>query len=491
MTVQPSLMPMAPIEPYGVRGTASADGVASLHLSPGLRSWPILDADGRQVATAHGLLLEGWLGPGLACDGGSIRADTLFADPESFETMVVRGLAGSLLIETLGGPLGRRLYPDCGGTIPVVHCPETRAFGGSADQLFDDAAYTERLLPGRVERLVMGEGRGGWISGTLTAHRGVFRLLPNHYLDLRHFTAHRFWPAPALLAAPAPGLGAAADSVARHMAGFAAAAASQFRIALALTAGLDSRLVLAAFRGHTERLSCFTIDDSGAVDREVAARVCKGLGIRHRGLPVLRASEAELARWDRMVGQALRSNNREVHPTMNALDADVVMTGLFGEPARCFLYAHDWQQVNAIPADALSILGRLKQPRDAELEADTDAWLDPIRHLPRSTVFDLAYLELRMGSWAMGQGPIQKARMWSLMPFAQWPVQEAFLTLSLADRGSERLLPMIGERMWPEAMRFPINRFGDWRDHVGPFARLARPGAAKSLQRYLRKRLAR
>lgn len=356
--------------------------------------------------------------------------------------------------------------------------------------MFDDAEYNDRLLHDRVNKLVRNQGGGGWITGTLTAHRGVERLLCNHYLDLDDFTQHRFWPRPDMFDAP-PTLEEAAQTVAHAMAGYARAVSGRYRAAVALSAGLDSRLVLAAAHGAENPVSCYTIMAGGeGFDREIPVKLCNGLGLRHQSLEVASALPEARWQWDHLVGDAMESANRELHPTLAALDVDISLTGLYGEPARGFLYDHDWRTVNDRPADHLSILARLKQPRDAAVEENIAAWLAPIAHLPRSTVFDLAYLELRMGSWAMGQGPVQKAICMTLMPFAQWCVQRTFLTLPLAERSLGRLLPRIGQILWPEAMAFPINRFGDWRDRLGPFNRLVRVNGAATIKRYLRKRLA-
>lgn len=481
-----------PSEAFGLFADVPASGPLRPVLSNGLRSWPVADADGRIVATVHGLMLEGALGPGLSVDAGVLRAERPIKTAEDIERHVVRGLAGCLVVETAGGPFGRRLYPDCGASLAIVFCPELRQIGGSAGMILDDAAYRDRFLIARHERLVRAEGKAGWISGTLTAHRGVCRLLANHYLDLDNFTQHRFWPSASLLGQAPPTLEEAAQSVARHMRRFGAAAASRFHVAVALTAGLDSRLVLAAFRGQEQSLSAFTLADGHvSFDQDIPPRLCTTMGIRHQSVSIRRADATELARWDQLTGQALSSNNREIHPSLVDVEADVLVNGLYGEPARCFLYRHDWQQVYDREVDALNILARLKQPRDPEMEADIEAWLAPVRDLPRSTVMDLAYLELRMGSWAMGQGPIQKAMRWHLMPFAQWPIQEIFLTLTVADRCSDRLLPRIGEILWPEGMALPINRYGDWRDRLGPLNRLARVDSLTTLRRFLRKKLAR
>ena len=478
---------LPPLAPFGAHGEAPAGLPLRLSLSKGLQSWPVLDASGVRIASIHGLLLEGWLGAGLAIADGALQVNRAIATADDFERHVLRGLNGSFVAETLGGDLGRRLYLDCGGTLPIVYCAEARHLGGSADQLLDDDEYQGRFLSDRFRRLMAAEGTSGWIPGTLTAHRGVSRLLLNHYLDLDDFTQHRFWPHAELLSAPLLPLEEAAAIVARQMAGFSAAAIARYRISIALTAGLDSRLVLASFPGSPGNLSAMTLTDGGvSFDQEMPPRLSAVKGIRHQSVPMLRANEMEIGRWDRMVGHALRSGNRELHPSLRAVEADVISTGLYGEPARCFLYANDWQQVNARAADPLNILARLKQPRDAGMEADIEAWLAPVVHLPRSTVLDLAYLELRMGSWAMGQHPVQNALHLPLLPFAQWSVQEAFLAIGLEARASETLFPRVGEMLWPEGMRVPINCYGDWRDHSGPLWKLMKHGNFETIRRFLR-----
>lgn len=62
-----------------------------------------------------------------------------------------------------------------------------------------------------------------------------------------------------------------------------------------------------------------------------------------------------------MVGHALRTNNREIHLSLRAVDADILVNGLYGEPSRCFLYVHDLEHVNRQTAEALNILARLKK----------------------------------------------------------------------------------------------------------------------------------
>lgn len=478
------------VQPFGVSGTVG-DTEIELQLSSGLRSWPIRDASGEVIAAAHGFLIEKWLGAGLSLYEGEIRTTHTIHTSDDFEQKIIFGLSGLLLFETYGGLLGRRLYPDCGGTIPIVYCAENRRFGASANQLFDRAEYDRRLLRKRVDKLINKEGHAGWISGTLTAHAGTERLLANHYLDLDRFTAHRFWPHENMLAAPAPTLPQAVESVAKAMKGFVEALVEQHHVTVALTAGLDSRLILAASRNVIDRVSAYTFSSGiETYDHIVPRKMCAALGMRHEIVPMVLATADELEIWDREVGHAARSFNRLFYPTMARIDANMVLTGMFGEPARCFLYDDDWRTIDDRQASPANILARLKQPQDSEQEANLAAWLAPIAHLPHSVILDLAYVELRMSSWAMAQAPIQRISSWMLMPFAQWSIQNIFLTLPVEVRASEPVLQQIGKHLWPEAMEWPINAYGTWRDHLGTLDKLLHADGWKTVQRYIRKRMA-
>lgn len=79
--------------------------------------------------------------------------------------------------------------------------------------------------------------------GTASPFRAVKHLLPNHYLDATTATAHRYWPHRPL--APVS-LEAALEPLSIKLRRLLEAAAKRYPLALGVTAGWDSRLVLAA-----------------------------------------------------------------------------------------------------------------------------------------------------------------------------------------------------------------------------------------------------
>ena len=470
------------VEAFGVR--IAPDG--SVHRSPGLSEFPLVDSTGARVATLHGVLLKGWAGPGLHVSDGGVLADFPVADEATFVRRVLHGLHGMFLAITQGG-LGRNLYLDFGGSIPVCWCEDTGAIGASADQILDDAGYEKRFLKARFERLVASE-QHGWITGTLTAHQRIRRLLPGHALDLSTMQPRRVWPLKDELKIGLP-IEAAAVQAGDAIRGLVTAAAHEHRCAITLTAGFDSRILLTSARDLRKDIAFATFGQRGeGLDQDLSARMAAELGLQHQLIATINAPPEAQLRWDRMVGHCMREVNRRIHPTLGAVPADFVLTGMYGEVGRARLYRQDADTINEREATTEFVLSRLTLPLDPDQIADVEVWLDGLRWMPRSMVLDMAFNELKFGTWAVGQAPAQKAVKFSFMPYAQAAVQSAFMETPPEVKGTQALFAAIGRHLWPEAMAYPVNRYGDWRDRMGKFAKLTR---RESVVRFLRDRLAR
>lgn len=469
-------------EPFGVR--LSPDGTVAY--SSGLWAYPVTDASGARIAMLYGVLLHGWTGDGLRVGEAGVHADFRIDGEAEFVRQVVYGLHGCF-VAISEGKLGRRLYPDFGGTIPLCWCEDSGRIGASADQILGDAEYEARFLHDRHRRMVAAEGNG-WLTGTLTAHRGIRRLLPGHALDLDQLQAHRVWPLPGDLHLGAS-LADSARIAAAAIRSYVEAAAAEQRTAITMTAGFDSRILLAAARDVRDQLEFVTFGSPGeGLDQDLARHICRQLGVRHQLIPIIDAPAQEMKVWDRRVGHCMSEVNRRIHPTLAQVASDVVLTGMWGEAGRARLYRRDFDTINRKPATAEFVLSRLTLPLDPEQVDDVAAWLDGISWMPRSMVLDMAFNELKFGTWAMGQAPAQKAIKLSLMPYCQLSVQKAFLETPPQVKGTTALFNAIGQQLWPEAMKFPVNRYGDWRDYRGKLRKLTDP---ERLRRYLRDRFAR
>ena len=71
--------------------------------------------------------------------------DTVVDSFATFEDSVLGGLFGSFFVFTTER-LPPRIYPDAGGTIPIVYCPESGRIASSASMMLDENEYRERFL---------------------------------------------------------------------------------------------------------------------------------------------------------------------------------------------------------------------------------------------------------------------------------------------------------------------------------------------------------
>jgi hypothetical protein len=448
-----------------------------------LKKYVVRDRRGIEVACLYGILLPSMEVQGLEIADGAIRTGAEIASHTDFETHVAGAVPGHWIAVTeIAGC--RRLYPDPAGGVPIVYAPELGRVGASADQILDEAEYHSRFLAERHRKFV-GGARSGWISGTLTAHRGVSRLLPSHWLDLDSMQVERFWPRDADVTLT-DDIETVAATVAQSLRQFVEACRRDYDCALTLTAGFDSRLLLAAARDVAVGFPAVTFGKRGdGPDQRISAQMAASFGFDHRLVPIATAPLPAQARWDRMNGDCVMECNRAIHPTLADIAQPFIVTGVVGETMRAYLYKDRTQTVNSEAVTAASLLHRLALPLDSEMEADFAKWLAPISHFPTSVVLDLAYLELRAGSWAMGQMPTQSAIRPQLMPYAQRNVQQAFLLIDPRFKADCALARRIGEIAWPEAMAFPINCYGTWQD---PFEKVTRLFDMGRAVRYMRRK---
>lgn len=443
----------------------------------------VRDSAGRQIGFVVGHVFSEFDGEFLKQAEVAIPVEV--STITDVELLILPRLSGMFVFITCGS-LPPRLYMDHGATFPMVYSPEDRRAATSVALLLEEQGYRDRFRADLHAALVGQESTGAWISGTLTAHRGVFRVLANHYLDLATWTTHRFWPRPGEFSEWRD-FEASVGIVSKAITEFSAAASRALRVAVTLTAGSDTRGLVASCRTCLERVEFFTIE-ADDMDEEVSRRIAKRFGLTHRTLPVRSVSEEEVAVWDRMVSDCMIEETRRSYTTLADLtERDFVFTGLFGETGRCRLYRQDYMTINDAVIDVRFIADRLTLPRHPELLENMAVWLAGLEGQPNSVIMEMAFVELKVGVWAMGKRPAGNQIKLNLQPFCQRRVLEAFVGVAPAEKGTHALFHAVIVRLWPELMEFPINKFGDLRDQIELFKKLFYPG---KIRRYLRDRLA-
>ena len=440
--------------------TSQCVGDWQLHAFAGAPVTQILNGQGRQIGQLIGTAID--YGSGAVVNGPLVV--DLPADPKARDAAIEAALyrlGGSWLCLLVDDGI-ERVYLDADGTLSLMFDPKIKTAASTAGLLLDDAAYMGRFESNLYTTLdVPGEG---WFPSGLTAHRGVKRLLCNHYLDLATFQPVRHWPIKDF--AHDGSTEESAHRVAEIVRKQAEALLARGKVVVALTGGNETRFLLAAYKPLIKDLTFVTVA-APSTERDVvlAKALAERFGLRHILLPLQEASVAEQDAWLYNTGHCVTGPNMVSHPTIRPLasEYDYFLGGLGGEIGRAFFWrATDTRDMTLTVAD---LVPRFGMPQaDAVTEATAD-WLWGVQQFNALTQLDLAYMELRMSAWSAAQTYAQSF-VNHLHPLIAREIYTHMLNLSPDAKRGNLLIKSALAQSWPELAEIPINRYGDYRDLV-------------------------
>jgi hypothetical protein len=377
------------------------------------------------------------------------------ADVEALETALYR-LGGRFLAVALTETFAR-VYLDACGSLSAVYSAEAGTVAATP------ALFADHTHPWDTEliRFLDMPASGLWYPFGLTPRQGVLRLLPNHYLDLTTWQTHRHWPAAPFAEGDPAQLVA---QVAATVRGAIGAAAHRYPLHMSLTAGRDSRLLLACAREQLGHIRFFTFARQRATaDTHIARALARRFRLDHATLPIEPATPEQQDAWLTRVGHCVSGDIARSHPTLRRLDPQrALLPGMAGEVGRAFYWRDgDVATTRLAPED---LVARCHLPANDRLLAGAAAWLGELAGHSAFTVLDLLYVEQRLGCWG---GPQQYGgEPWSaaqLFPLAHRDIFAAILALPPAYRAADRLAVDICRQAWPELLDLPFNQFSGWQ----------------------------
>ncbi len=147
------------------------------------------------------------------------------------------------------------------GTREIYYCASpNKIICGSQPNLLKEYAWPPILFTNDKNKKEffekdMNKLRRGRLSiGDETYFEGVKHLLPNHYLDIHNLEAQRYWPNDAIKKVK---FDEAVDLCCEYLKSILEAASSRFDLMMAVTAGMDSRTLLAASRELSNKIYYF------------------------------------------------------------------------------------------------------------------------------------------------------------------------------------------------------------------------------------------
>jgi hypothetical protein len=358
-----------------------------------------------------------------------------------------------------------RLYLDAAGARSVIWCSHQRVCASSSALVpYDELTHDDVDL---IQALGIPETAFFFPFGLTPRHK-INRLLPNHYLDLGAWDAVRHWP---LTPVPSVTPHHAVDELIQRLSGVIQAVCENSEPLMSLTAGRDSRMLLACAKALVSQIQFFTWelpDATAKVDLQVAETLKRACGLRHKVYQFHEATSHDKAEWLYRTGCAVgEPRGMSLVTTNRLMKHRFYLPALGSEVGRAFYWKASDRADTKLSAEEL--LARLKHPIVPRLVERAASWLDAVPVEKTFDILDLLYIEQRLGCWAgvwdlgWADGPLR------LPPFYNRRIFTLLLGLPYDYRIKQQLASDLIQRSdWPELLNFaPFNpKTKDFRNRL-------------------------
>ena len=375
----------------------------------------------------------------------------------------------------------KRIYLDPGGTLALTYCSAKKRAGSTISLLLSDEPDHPVWLQSTGE--FPDDRSDQFYPAGLTPSSGINRVMPNHYLDLENWKSVRHYPKSIPGVISIKNIPAHIEKVISILQLNICAVMENFPlIYMPLTAGQDSRMLLACSKNYQDKIRYVTFDHSNQqlkrhrkrwalIDLHISQILAKKFSLQHLLIPVPANSPQSMRlRYLRQIGFSGGSNKVSAffESAQEHLElSGAWMTGFGAEVGRAFYWRDSDQNIDHLSSTIL--LNRMGLPFSIEFQNAVDNWLYSLPKLPITMVLDFLYLENRLGCWASphlyGTAPFSI----SLLPFNNHEIFETMLRLPPEYKQSQRLTHDIISNTWPDLLSFPYNNYTGMRGLIDQY----------------------
>lgn len=302
-----------------------------------------------------------------------------------------------------------------------------------------------------------------WI-GDETIFIGVKHLMPNFYLDLLRKKVVRCWPVEPLGTLE---LNKGVTIGAEIIRGTILAANKRKKLALAVTSGVDSRVLLAASRDIREHItyyvSIYGSEKRFADDFDIPNRLLKKLGVPFYGQKLtdhIPDDFKEIYKKNITMARTNIAKSTFIYQQLLDFQDRLIVNGNAGEIPRS-KPSHRPLPLKRLTANNLADW-YIGYPKNAYVIKNIEAWLreiEPYCTKNNLNIYDMVHWEQKMGNWGALYPAEQDIAVDQLTPFNN----RLFLSLMLSVDVKYRTFPdytvfrkMI-ELLWPELLSEPVH----------------------------------
>jgi len=344
-----------------------------------------------------------------------------------------------------------RFYLDPSGLLATVYS-ENIPLVASTPSLIDSNGHDwdEEII-----KILRMPNSGLWYPSGLTPKKNVARLLPNHFLDLSNWKSVRHWPkSPKDLVQ-----GKKEDLVKTifHALKYnISSVTNHYPLHISITAGRDSRMLLASILENREKILFVTFSCS-SVDSHIAKKIVYKYGLNHIFIDSEYFNTNQREDWLYRTGYCSSPSGSIGY--LPHLDANrALLNGIGGEVGRSFY----WRQRDKTKKyiDAKELLHRCHIPADGKILKKMQDWLLEVADFNVYAILDLMYLEQRLGCWAAPeQYGGDNCSISMLSPFSDRKIFESMLRLPIEYRWKQQLAFDICQMADTELASLPFNDF--------------------------------
>ena len=409
---------------------------------------------------------------------GELQTDTVnINDSGQGRDAVIRGfvrsLSGRFVLIVYNQSL-LRVYPDAAATLAFVYSAQLRRIASTASLLLHDEPSSPLFCKTTAEFPC---GGNEWFyPGGLTPEPDIKRVLPNHYLDTNSYETFRFTYGEKITECRSQELAHSIDIITRLLQTCIKGVVENFSpVYMGLTAGQDTRILLACARPYVDRITFVTFDYSHwydhrthKIDVHTASTLAKRFGLRHKLLQIKQDVSPDIESWYiKQMGYAAGAFKARdfFQACENNLDLNGAwINGFYGEIGRFYLGNENDKADDKF--DSREILKRLHLPDDASFVAPVSAWLTQLSEINAFQLLDLAYIEQKHGCLTSPRLYGAARFRLNVIPFAQPSVYDHMLRLPVWYRRGSRVYENIVTKAWPELLDYRINDHINFADRL-------------------------
>lgn len=369
------------------------------------------------------------------------------------------------------------LFVKKGGDVLVFHDPcglksvyyttsEGSVFVGSGPAILSEFTCVEKtddyydFLKTKYHQ----EDKESWLPSGMSLFKNVKHLVPNHYLDTKTLSQHRYYPDSKLVENADMNIAPTAAELIRSL---MAAARKRYPLALPVTSGWDSRLLFCASRDFASENFYYTLRyrgmNSHSPDIKIPSQMLSKLGLEHRVIDSHGEAPAEFIEFYERNAAVSHYNDwgKMAYAMMSTYPHErLCIKGNGSGIIKCHYYKKNLTRKIATHEDILKVIYNWKGLSYAE--AAIKDWYSataPVAEAFNFHILDLLYWEHRMGSWQS-----QSQLEWGFLqetftPFNHRPLFEVLMSAPV----SYRLPPEcqvfrdMCHYLRDDVMEFPVN----------------------------------